>query len=152
MNMLIGEYRNTLDEKGRILFPSKLRSALEQIAPEQNELMATQGLDHCLMLFTTDEWMNLNEKIVGSASLFNDQKRLVMRRFIAPAQRLEFDKSGRLSIPQSLREYAGLSGECVILGINKYLELWDSASYKQYLEATESTFQQAAESMGDILL
>ena len=98
MNMLIGEYRNTLDEKGRILFPSKLRSALEQIAPEQNELMVTQGLDHCLMRFTTDEWMNLNEKIVGSASLFNDQKRLVMRRFIAPAQRLEFDKSGRLSI------------------------------------------------------
>lgn len=147
MEMLIGEYRNTLDEKGRILFPAKLRSVLEQ-----NELMVTQGLDHCLMLFTVEEWKELNQKIVGSASLFNDQKRLVMRRFIAPAQKIEFDKTGRLSIPQSLREYASLSGECVILGINKYMELWNAETYKEYLEATESSFQQAAESMGDILL
>ena len=147
MDMLIGEYRNTLDEKGRINFPAKLRSVLNQ-----NELMITQGLDHCLMLFTLEEWAVLNEKIIGSASLFNDQKRLVMRRFIAPAQKLEFDKTGRLSIPQSLREYAGLKGECVILGINKYMELWDSESYSRYLEETESSFQQAAESMGDILL
>ena len=147
MDLLIGEYRNTLDEKGRIQFPSKLRTVLEQ-----NELMVTQGLDHCLMLFTVDEWKELNQKIVGSASLFNDQKRLVMRRFIAPAQKIEFDKSGRLSIPQSLREYASLSGECVILGINKYMELWNAETYKEYLVATESSFQQAAESMGDILL
>lgn len=147
MEMLIGEYRNTLDEKGRILFPAKLRTVLEQ-----NELMVTQGLDHCLMLFTVEEWKELNQKIVGSASLFNDQKRLVMRRFIAPAQKIEFDKTGRLSIPQSLREYASLSGECVILGINKYMELWNAETYKEYLEATESSFQQAAESMGDILL
>ena len=114
--------------------------------------MVTQGLDHCLMLFTMEEWASLNEKILGSASLFNDQKRLVLRRFIAPAQKLEFDRSGRLSIPQSLREYAGLSGECTILGINKYMELWDSASYRDYLEKTESSFQQAAESMSGILL
>ena len=147
MDLLIGEYRNTLDEKGRIQFPAKLRTVLEQ-----NELMVTQGLDHCLMLFTVEEWKELNQKIVGSASLFNDQKRLVMRRFIAPAQKIEFDKSGRLSIPQSLREYASLSGECVILGINKYMELWNAETYKEYLEATESSFQQAAESMGDILL
>lgn len=147
MDMLYGEFRNTLDEKGRILFPSKLRTVLQQ-----NELMVTQGLDHCLMLFTIDEWAALNEKIVGSASLFNDQKRLVLRRFIAPAQKLEFDKTGRLSIPQGLREYAGLTGECVILGINKYMELWDAQSYAQYIEKTESSFLQAAESMSDILL
>jgi len=75
-----------------------------------------------------------------------------MRRFVAPAQKIEFDKTGRLSIPQSLREYASLSGECVVLGINKYMELWDAESYKDYLEKTESSFQQAAESMSDILL
>ena len=147
MEMLIGEYCNTLDEKGRILFPAKLRSV-----SQQEVLMVTQGPDHCLMLFTMEEWASLNEKILGSASLFNDQKRLVLRRFIAPAQKLEFDRSGRLSIPQSLREYAGLSGECTILGINKNMELWDSASYRDYLEKTESSFQQAAESMSGILL
>ena len=147
MDMLYGEYRNTMDEKGRILFPSKLRAVLQQ-----KELVVTQGLDHCLMLFTTEEWASINVKIVGSASLFNDQKRLVMRRFVAPAQQLEFDRSGRLSIPQSLREYAGLKGDCIILGINKYMELWDAQSYKDYLSKTEDTFMQAAESMSDILL
>ncbi len=147
MEMLIGEYRNTLDEKGRILFPAKLRSVLQQ-----DSLMVTQGLDRCLMLFTVEEWAALNEKIMSSSSLFNDQKRLVLRRFIAPAQNIEFDRSGRLSIPQSLREYAGLKGECTILGISKYMELWDSASYREYLDKTESSFQQAAETMGDILL
>ncbi len=145
--MLFGEYSNTLDEKGRILFPSKLRTVLQQ-----ESVVVTQGLDRCLMLFTIEEWMSLNKKIVESASLFNDQKRLVMRRFIAPAQKIDFDKSGRLSIPQSLRDYAGLKGECTILGINKYMELWDSASYREYLERTESSFLQAAESMGDILM
>ncbi len=147
MEMLIGEYRNTLDEKGRILFPAKLRGVLQQ-----DFLMITQGLDRCLMLFTVEEWTALNEKILSSVSLFNDQKRLVMRRFIAPAQKLEFDRSGRLSIPQSLREYAGLKSECTILGINKYMELWDSQSYRNYLEETESSFQKAAETMSDILL
>lgn len=146
MDLLIGEYRNTLDEKGRILFPAKLRSVLQQ-----NELIITQGLDHCLMLFTTEEWVSLNDKIMGSASLFNDQKRLVMRRFIAPAQKLEFDRSGRLSIPQNLREYASLKGESVVLGLNKYMELWDSECYDKYLAASEDSFQQAAESMSNIL-
>ncbi len=147
MEMLIGEFRNTFDEKGRILFPSKLRSVLQR-----DELVVTQGLDHCLMLFTTEEWASLNEKIMGSASLFNDQKRLVMRRFIAPAQKLDFDRSGRLSIPQNLREYASLKGEAVILGLNKYMELWDSQCYSDYLERTEEQFQKASESMGDIFL
>lgn len=147
MEMLFGEYSNTLDEKGRILFPAKLRGMLRQ-----ESVVVTQGLDRCLMLFTIDEWMSLNRKIVESASLFNDQKRLVMRRFIAPAQKIDFDRSGRLSIPQSLRDYAGLKGECIILGINRYMELWDSQSYRAYLEKTESSFLQAAESMSDILM
>ena len=146
MEMLIGQYRNTLDEKGRILFPAKLRSILQK-----DELIVTQGLGHCLMLFTTEEWISLNDKIMGAASLFNDQKRLVMRRFIAPAQKLEFDRSGRLSIPQNLREYASLKGECIIQGLNKYMELWDSASYAEYLEKSEDSFQDAVASMDGIL-
>ena len=149
MEMLIGEYRNTLDEKGRVSFPAKLRSVLQQ-----NELMVTQGLDHCLMLFTTDEWTSLTEKITKSASIFDSQKRIVMRRFIGPAQKIEFDKSGRLSIPQSLRDFASLKfgEECVILGVDKYMELWDAAEYRKNFEETEPSFQEAAASLGDILL
>ena len=118
MEMLTGEYRNTLDEKGRILFPARLRSALTE-----NVLVVTQALDHCLWLFTPEEWKNVSSKLMGNSSLMSSKNLLVRRRFIAPAQEIEFDKSGRLSIPQSLRSYASLSKECVLLGVNKYIEL-----------------------------
>ena len=85
-----------------------------------------------------------------SASPFDAKNRLVLRRLIAPAQEVEFDKSGRLSIPQSLREYAGLTKDCVLLGIDKYIELWDSEAYEKYLAETESSFLDAAEGLNAI--
>lgn len=143
--MLTGEYKNTIDEKGRILFPSKLRINLSG-----NTLIVTQALDRCLWLYTPDEWKNLSSKIMGMTSPFNTQNRLVLRRLIAPAQEIEFDKSGRLSIPQSLREYASLSKDCVLLGIGKYLELWDAETYEKYLAANEENFMLAAENLSGI--
>lgn len=147
MEKLTGEYKNTLDEKGRIMFPSRLRSELTE-----NILMITQGLDGCLWLYTPDEWKNFSEKVMQNASPFNNKSRLVLRHLIAPAQEVEFDKSGRISIPQSLREYAGLTKECVILGINKYMELWDSTKYNEYLESTALSFKEATESLSEICL
>jgi len=143
--LLTGEYKNTIDEKGRILFPSKLRINLSG-----NTLIVTQALDRCLWLYTPDEWKNLSSKIMGMTSPFNTQNRLVLRRLIAPAQEIEFDKSGRLSIPQSLREYASLSKDCVLLGIGKYLELWDAETYEKYLAANEENFMLAAENLSGI--
>lgn len=147
MDKLTGEYKNTLDEKGRILFPSKLRTELTE-----NVLMITQGLDGCLWLYTLDEWKNFSEKLMQNASPFNPGSRLVLRHLIAPAQEVEFDKSGRLSIPQSLREYANLSKDCVILGINKYMELWDASKYQSYLEETALSFKEATEALSEICL
>jgi MraZ protein len=140
-----GEFRNTLDEKGRIIFPSKLRAEFSGDA-----LIITQGIEHCLWLFTQEEWQSWSSKIMESASLFNAQNRLVLRRLIGPAQKVEFDKTDRLSIPQSLREYAQLSRDCVILGINKYVELWDSGVYRTYLEMNEPSYQEATEGLGSI--
>lgn len=145
MELLTGEYNNTLDEKGRISFPSKLRQQINETT-----LIVTQALDHCLWLFTQEEWKNLSTKLMESASPFDAKNRLVLRRLVAPAQEVEFDKSGRLSIPQSLREYAGLSKDCVLLGIDKYVELWDAEAYKNYLIETESSFLDAAEGLNAI--
>ena len=145
MELLTGEYRNTLDEKGRIIFPTRLRNELTG-----NVLVLTQALDKCLWLFTSEEWKELSAKIMASSSPFNAQARLVLRRLIAPAQEVEFDKSGRISIPQSLREYANLTKDCVVLGVNKYIELWDSTTYQDYLSASESSFQEAAEGLSAI--
>ncbi|WP_407428212.1 division/cell wall cluster transcriptional repressor MraZ [Treponema sp.] len=149
MELLTGEYRNTLDEKGRVLFPSKLRNELFSDS-DRNVLIVTQSFDHCLWLYTLDEWKNISSKIMETASPFNARNSLVLRHFIAPAQEVELDKAGRLSIPQSLREYAHLSKDCVILGINKYMELWDAQAYADYLGENEDSLKEAAEALSNI--
>jgi len=145
MNLLTGEYNNTIDDKGRVAFPVKLRTAVNQ-----NVLMVTKGLDRCLWLFTMDEWETFQNKVMNNASMMKGKDMQVVRHFIAPAQQVEFDKNGRLSVPQSLREYANLSKECTVLGIAKYVELWDSKTYSEYLAASEDSFREAAEAFNDI--
>lgn len=145
MNLLTGEYNNTIDDKGRVSFPAKLRTAVNQ-----NVLMVTKGLDRCLWLFTSEEWESFSSKVMGNASMMKGRDMQVVRHFIAPAQPVEFDKNGRLSIPQSLREYAGLSKDCTILGIAKYVELWDSKAYSDYQVNSEDSFRDAAEGFNDI--
>ena len=147
MDLLTGEFRNTLDEKGRIPFPAKLRRELTE-----DTLIITQAVDHCLWLFTAEEWKNFSSKLMGAASPFSKRDRSVVRPLIAPAHTVEFDKGGRIGIPQSLREYASLSKECIFLGINKYIELWDADIYKAYLEESESSFREATEGLSDICL
>lgn len=146
-SLLTGEYRNTLDEKGRIMFPVRLRSELSG-----SLLVLTRGIDRCLWLFSPEQWKILSDKVMESASLFQSQSRSVLRRLVAPAQEVEIDKAGRVTIPQSLREYAGLGKDCVILGINKYFELWDSTEYEKYLGESEGDFREATEGLGNICL
>lgn len=145
MNLLTGEYNNAIDDKGRLSFPSKLRTAINQ-----NVVIITKGLDRCLWLFTSEEWEAFQSKLMSNASMMKQKSLDVIRHFIAPMQEVEFDKNGRLSIPQSLREYAHLSKDCTILGIAKYVELWDSTAYKEYLVASEDSFREAAEEFNDI--
>ena len=143
--MLTGEYRNTLDEKGRILFPAKLRAEIEG-----NVLFITQGIDGCLWLFSPEEWNKLSEKIMENASIFNAHSRSVLRRLVAPSQEVEFDKAGRIMIPQSLREYSEIKRDCVILGVNKYMELWDADKYSEYLANSAAEFENSTEELSGI--
>ncbi len=87
---------------------------------------------------------------MNGASMLKEKNQRVLRQLIAPAQEVEFDKNGRLSIPQTLREYAGLTKDCTVLGIAKYVEIWNSDAYKEYLAASEEAFKEAAEEFTDI--
>lgn len=147
LSLLTGEFKNTLDEKGRIMFPVKLHSELDG-----SVLILTRGIDRCLWLFTPVQWKELSSKILETASPFQSQSRSVLRRLVAPAQEVVIDKSRRISIPQSLRDYANLEKDCVILGINKYFELWDSNEYEKYLGESEADFREATEELGNICL
>lgn len=143
--MITGEYKNALDEKGRLLIPSKIRTEITG-----NVLILTRGVDKCLWLFPPEEWRKISENLMESTSVFTAKARLIQRRIIAPAQETEIDKAGRINIPPMLREYAGLTKECVILGIKTYIEIWDEGAYKQYWDENEAEFQQAAEELGAV--
>ncbi len=142
MELATGEFRNTLDEKGRLSLPAKLRTSLTS-----SVLIITQGMDNCLWVFTPESWQKLSEQIFESTSLFQQQGRNIQRRVIAPAQEVEIDKAGRIAIPQSLRDYAKLEKECVVLGITHRIEIWDQETYKAWLEATEAEFEAASEAL-----
>ncbi|MCR5723980.1 MAG: division/cell wall cluster transcriptional repressor MraZ [Treponema sp.] len=145
MNLLYGEYRVTLDEKGRILFPAKLRSALTE-----NSLFITKSLDNCLWLYTPERWNELQTGLMENTSSFSARNRQLLRRLLAPAQEVEFDKAGRLSIPQILREYAALSKDCVIAGVGRNIELWDAETYRKNLDEFEPSLEEAAQELSDV--
>ena len=90
---------------------------------------------------------------MGTSSMFSSKTRSMQRRIIAPAQECEIDKSGRITIPPTLREYAGLGSkkEAIILGVQKYMELWDVDSYNSYLLDSEDDFLEAAEDLDKLL-
>jgi MraZ protein len=113
-----------------------------------NEIILTRGVENCLWLFPPEEWKTFSGNLIGSTSLFQEKARLIQRRMIAPAQETEIDKAGRIVIPQTLREYAGLTKDCLILGLQKYIEIWSEAAYQSYLSENEAKFKEAAEELG----
>ena len=141
--MISGEYRYALDEKGRLMVPAKVRSEVVG-----NVMILTRGVDRCLWLFPSDEWRQLSENLIAATSPFSERARLIQRRILAPAQEVEIDRSGRIAIPPTLREFAALKKDCTILGMVKYLEIWDEPAYATYLEENEERFKEAAEEIG----
>ncbi len=144
--MITGEYRNTLDEKGRLLIPSRIRTEIPG-----NIVIITQGVDKCLWLFPPEEWKRISDNLMTSTSIFQSRARLIQRRIVAPAQETEIDKSGRINISPTLREYAGLTKDAVILGIKSYIEVWDEVVYREWWAGKESEFQEAAEELGKVI-
>ena len=145
-DMLTGEHRCSLDDKGRLLIPAKIRSEISG-----SILVLTRGIDKCIWLFPPDEWRSISEKLMASTSVFQEKARMIQRRFIAPAQETEIDRNGRIIISPILREYGELSKDCVILGMLSRLEIWAERIYRSYWDNKEEDFQEAAEEIGDKL-
>ena len=141
--MITGEFRCSLDEKGRLLIPARIRTEVLG-----NVVVLTRGVENCLWLFPPEEWKTFSENLIGSTSMLQAQSRLIQRRLIAPAQETEIDKAGRIMVPQTLREYADLKKECLVLGLKKYIEVWSETGYQAYLDENEAKFKEAAEELG----
>ena len=116
--MLIGEYEHTIDAKGRLSMPSKLRRDMGEA------FIVTKGLDGCLFAFSQDEWKNFETKL-KSLPLSDKNARNFVRFFLAGATECEIDKQGRFLIPSNLREAGKLEKEAVIIGVGTRLEIWN---------------------------
>ena len=123
--MLIGEFEHSLDSKGRLIMPAKLRETIGE------KFVVTKGLDGCLFAFSITEWQNFEEKL-KSLPLSNRNSREFTRFFLSGATECEIDKQGRFLIPNNLRESANLQKEVVIIGVGTRIEIWDKEKWDSY--------------------
>lgn len=123
--MLIGEYEHSLDDKGRVIMPVKLRSDIGE------RFIITKGLDGCLFVFSQLEWSNFERKL-KELPLTNKNARDFVRFFLSGAIECELDKQGRFLIANNLREYANITKEVVIIGVGTRLEIWNKEKWKNY--------------------
>ena len=122
--MFMGEYSHSIDAKGRLIIPSKFRELLGE------EFVLTKGLDGCLSIYPMDEWTAFEEKLTA-LPLTNKNARTFSRFFVAGAPSCELDKQGRILIPATLREFAGLEKDVVLTGNITRIEIWSKTKWAE---------------------
>ncbi|MDR0456981.1 MAG: division/cell wall cluster transcriptional repressor MraZ [Treponema sp.] len=145
--MLSGEYNVTLDDAGRIALPHCLREILEK-----DKVVLTKGADSCLWLYNVRQWKEQEEFIIGTTNRYSSEGRIMLQHFIGPKKTLDMDKQGRILIPPPLRDHAGLSKECIVLGQYDYVEIWAEDRYRTHLEASVNAFKAGLEKLGDRIM
>ncbi len=145
--MFYGQYDHSLDRKGRIIIPSKLRQVLIESFSEK--FMATRGLEQCVFLFPIEQWRNLEEKTKTLPFMTGSHARAFTRLLFSGAIECSMDKQGRILLPQNLREYAGIKKDVVITGVSDHMELWSREKWTKYLEKEGRTFEETAEKLMD---
>lgn len=136
--MFMGEYNHTVDEKGRLIIPSKFR---EQLG---SEFVITKGLDGGLFAFAMEEWTEFETKL-RALPLTNKNARTFARYMLSGAATVEFDKMGRVLIPQNLRSFAKLEKEVTLIGVSGRFEIWNRDIWEAASEV--SNIEELAENM-----
>lgn len=139
INMFMGEYHHTIDEKGRIIIPSKIREELSE------EFIVTRGIDNCLFIYRTDDFKELIRKYKELPN--TKDARNFMRFFLSGAITASLDKQGRLNISENLIEYAHLKKDCVIIGVSDRLEIWSLELWNKFMEDNEENMSDIADKL-----
>ncbi|HEY3979505.1 MAG TPA: division/cell wall cluster transcriptional repressor MraZ [Streptosporangiaceae bacterium] len=139
--MFLGTHAPHLDEKGRLFLPAKYRDELSR------GLVLTKGQERCLYVFPLPEFDRITEAL-RAAPVTAKAVRDYSRVFFASASDEMPDKQGRVTLPAALREYAGLQRDCVVIGANTRLEIWDAQAWNTYLDQQEDAFSDAS---GEVL-
>jgi MraZ protein len=136
--MFLGTHAPRLDEKGRLFLPAKYRDELS------GGVVITKGQERCLYVFPLEEFTRITEAL-RDAPVTAKAVRDYSRVFFASASDEIPDKTGRITVPAALRTYAGLDRDCVVIGANTRLEIWDAQAWENYLAVQEDSFSEAAE-------
>ena len=142
MSSFKGSFNYTVDSKGRINIPAKMR---KNLSPEaNNSFVITRGLDNCIFVYPNDEWAK-REAELGKLEQTNREARLYTRLLLEFASDVELDGQHRISLTKELMEYAKISGDVLILGVFDRIEVWNPDEYKKYLDAQQQDYVTVAE-------
>lgn len=141
--MLVGEHLHTLDPKKRISLPARFRTELGK------KIIITKGLDQCLFIYSVKEWPQFTDKL-ANLSMGQSDSRAFSRFFLAGAVETEIDGSGRILIPDFLKDFAGLKTKVMVTGVNNRVELWDEDVWNKYKGGVEKKADDLAEKLGEI--
>jgi len=141
--MFMGEYRHSLDNKGRLIMPAKFREDLGEL------FVITRGLDNCLFVYPQNEWKILEEK-VKVLPLAKSEARAFVRFLFSGASECEVDKQGRISLPSLLRSYAKIDKEVVVIGVSNRVEIWSKENWESYITQAEVDYAELTEKIVEL--
>lgn len=138
--MFMGEYHHSIDEKGRIIIPSKFRDNLGE------KFIVTRGLENCLFLYPEHSWNKIVDKL-STLPFTKKDARNFSRFFLSGATVVEFDKQGRINIATPLISYANLKKECVVVGVGDRLEIWSENDWNSFFDSNKDSMSEIAENL-----
>lgn len=140
--MFYGEFEHTIDRKGRLIIPAKFRQALHTNAVET--LFLTRGLDGCLFLFVESEW-RLYEARFKQIPFTKAEGRRFNRLFFSGATDVALDGLGRILIPKTLKDFAQIKEDVVVVGVSNRIEVWAKEKWRAFYDASRQSFEDVAE-------
>lgn len=123
--MFLGDFEYKLDEKGRFPLPPRFRGQLK------DGLVALPGVERCVVIFPLAEWHKIAQALTSHSGLNKSKQRRLSRALFGGAAYIQMDGQGRITLPPQLRDYAGIQDEVTVVGLNTYIEIWDTALWQE---------------------
>lgn len=141
-----GQAEYSIDEKGRVALPAKMRRALNPDA--KDTFVATRGFEHCVFLYPLNQWEHMETEL-GALNMFRREAREVVREMSRWADEVTLDGQGRISLPRTLIEFAELTvgngGKAIIIGAFDHIEIWDPSRFEAYEDTQTDDYQTITE-------
>lgn len=140
--MFIGEYNHSVDAKGRVSLPTRLREELS------TTFYITRGMENCLFVYDAETWKVMDEKI-SQLKLTKKAARNFTRMFYSGAMEVSLDKQGRFLIPPHLRAFAAIDKDVVIIGVSERIEIWAKEHWDSYMESDQMDYDELSDALDE---